>query len=140
MWIRIAQVCRISRQSGCPDLRDDVNGPDNVAAAEEGIFTGRHLKGLLASTWFPPSNVIGAIRVGHFAKSLYETGYDVRVLAADKPGDRSLPLGIPADRVIYVQAPQGGKLLDPLIRPLLKLARRLGGMRRKVASNQTAAA
>jgi hypothetical protein len=114
-----------------------VNELDSIAVPRDGIIAGRRLKVLLVSAWFPPSNVIGAVRVGHFAKSLYETGHDVRVLAADKPGDQSLPLGIPADRVDYVQAPQGGTLLDPLIGPLLKLVRRLGGMRRKVASDQT---
>src|SRR4051812_15153025 len=122
------------------DVSPDVSGLDRVVAAGQRIAPSRPLKVLLISAWFPPSNVIGAVRVGHFAKSLYETGHDVRVLAADKPGDRSLPLGIPADRVTYVRAPQGGKLLDPLIVPLLKLVRRLGRMRRKVASDQTASA
>jgi hypothetical protein len=95
---------------------------------------------LLVSNWFPPSNVIGAIRVGHFAKSLYETGHDVRVLAAHKPGDQSLPLGIPADRVIYVRAPQGGELLDLFVGPLLKFVRRFGRAPRKVAHDQASAA
>jgi hypothetical protein len=115
-----------------------VNELDSIAASRDGIFAGRRLKVLLVSPWFPPSNVIGAIRVGHFAKSLYESGHDVRVLAADKPGDRWLPLRIRADRVIYVRAPQGGKLLDPVTRPLLKLVQRLGRMRGTIAPDQTA--
>jgi hypothetical protein len=122
------------------DLRNDVNGPDGVAATGEGTFPGRRLKVLLVSTWFPPSNVIGAIRVGHFAKSLYETGHDVRVLAAHNPGDQSLPLGIPADRVIYVRAPQTGESLDLFIGPVLKLVRRFGRAPREVARDQAPAA
>ena len=121
------------------NLRDDVNGPDSVAATGEGIFPGRRLKVLLVSTWFPPSNVIGAIRVGHFAKSFHETGHDVHVLAAYNPGDQSLPLGIPADRVIYVRAPQRGELLDRVIGPSLKFVRRFGRAAPKSARDQAPA-
>jgi hypothetical protein len=121
-------------------LRGDVNGSGSGAAARNGRFSARPLKVLLVSNWFPPSNVIGAVRVGHFAKSFYETGHDVRVLAAHRPGDLSLPLGIPADRVIYIQAPQGGELLDSFVQPLLKLIRRFGRVPRKIARDQAAAA
>ncbi|MGD9614588.1 MAG: glycosyltransferase family 4 protein [Alphaproteobacteria bacterium] len=101
-----------------------MNGSETFAAAGEEIFLDRRLKVLLISYWFPPTNVIGAIRVGHFAKSLYEAGHDIRVLAAQGSGDQSLSLTLPAERVTYVRAPQGGTLLNPFVRPFLKLVRR----------------
>ncbi|MGD9614587.1 MAG: glycosyltransferase [Alphaproteobacteria bacterium] len=107
-----------------------MSGPDSVAAAAKGMFAGRRLKVLLVSYWFPPANAIGAIRVGHFARSLYEAGHDIRVLTAQGWEDQSLPLALPADRVTYVRAPPGGALLDPLVRPFLKLARRFGAAAR----------
>ena len=80
------------------------------------IAPGRRLKVLLICHWFPLLNVIGAIRVGHFAKSLHEAGHEVRVLTADTPGDQSLPMSLPTDRVIYVRARRGGELAGSLIR------------------------
>ena len=50
---------------------------------------------------FPLVNVIGAVRVGKFAKYLHEGGHDVRVVAAPREGNQSLALEIPADRVVY---------------------------------------
>src|SRR3954453_22090565 len=87
-----------------PDVSPDVDGLDRVAATGERTAPSRPLKVLVVSTWFPPANVIGAIRVGHFAKSFYESGHDVRVLTAQHPGDQSLPLTFPANRVIYIPA------------------------------------
>ncbi len=57
-------------------------------------------KVLLVSHAFPPVNVIGAVRVGKFAKYLHEAGHDVRVIAG-VPRDRSLAVEIPAERVAY---------------------------------------
>src|SRR3954468_22466979 len=108
-----------------PDVSTGVDGLDRVAATGERTAPSRSLKVLVVSTWFPPANVIGAIRVGHFAKSFYESGHDVRVLTAQHPGDQSLPLAFPADRVIYIQAPRSGESLDRLVSPPLKLIRRL---------------
>ena len=116
-----------------------MNGYDSVATAGEGVFPSQRLTVLLVSYWFPPSNSIGAVRVGHFAKSLYEAGHDVRVLTAQNSGDQSLPLGLPAERVIYVSAPQGGGLLDSVVGPSIRFAQRVGRFRpREVASDQAA--
>jgi hypothetical protein len=98
--------------------------PDN-AATETSVPSGRRLKVLVVSYWFPAANIIGAVRVGHFAKSLHAAGHDVRVLTAYNSGDQSLPLGLPADRVTYMRAPRTGELLDSFVTPVLKLARRL---------------
>ena len=104
-----------------------MNESDGVAAITEADFPSRRLAVLLVSYWFPPSNAIGAVRIGHFAKCLYEAGHDVRVLTAENAGDRSLPLGIPAERVIYVRAPRVGEWVNSLIHPPLRLVRRVGG-------------
>jgi Glycosyl transferase 4-like domain len=122
------------------DVSPDVNGLDRVTATGERLAPGRPLKVLLISTWFPPANVIGAIRVGHFARSFHEAGHDVRVLTAQNPGDHSLPLGLPSDRVIYVQAPRSGEMLDRFVGPPLKLVRRLVSATSKPARSETAPA
>jgi len=59
------------------------------------------MKVLIVSFSFPPSNVVGAIRVGKLARYLDRRGYDLRVLTTDIVEDRSLPLEIAQDRVIY---------------------------------------
>jgi hypothetical protein len=59
------------------------------------------MKILIVSFSFPPSNVVGAIRVGKLGRYLNRHGYDVRVLTTDIGGDRSLPLEIPRELVIY---------------------------------------
>jgi len=56
---------------------------------------------LIATFAFPPSNVIGAVRVGKLARYLDRSGHDVRVLTTDIVADRSLPLEIPREKVIY---------------------------------------
>ena len=58
---------------------------------------------LIVSFAFPPSNVIGAVRVGKLARYLDQRGHDVRVLATDLVEDRSLPLEISQERVIYTE-------------------------------------
>src|SRR4051794_27287817 len=68
------------------DVSPDVNGLDRVVATGQCVAPSRPLKVLLVSAWFPPANVIGAIRVGHFAKSFHDDGHDVRVLTAQNPG------------------------------------------------------
>ncbi len=73
------------------------------------------LRVLLVSRYFPPENVIGAVRVGKFAKFLKEAGHDIRVLAADTSGDCSLPLEVPAEWVTYVPARQVGAIFDLLV-------------------------
>jgi glycosyltransferase involved in cell wall biosynthesis len=59
------------------------------------------MKLLIVSFAFPPSNVIGAVRVGKLARYLDRRGHDVRVLTTDIVEDRSLPLEIPRERVVY---------------------------------------
>jgi len=56
---------------------------------------------LIVTFAFPPSNVIGAVRVGKLARYLDRSGHDVRVLTTDIVADRSLPLEIPREKVIY---------------------------------------
>lgn len=67
----------------------------------------RPLRVLIVAHWFPPDNVIGAVRVGKFAKFLHDSGFEVRVLAASDPefGDRSLPVEIPSAAVTYLDSP-----------------------------------
>ena len=50
---------------------------------------------LLLSYWFPPTNAIGAVRTGKFAKYLHETGHEVRVVAGPCAAPPTLPLEIP---------------------------------------------
>jgi len=59
------------------------------------------MKVLIVSFAFPPSNVIGAVRVGKLARYLDQRGHDVRVLATDLVEDRSLPLEISRERIVY---------------------------------------
>lgn len=59
------------------------------------------MKVLIVTFWFPPANVIGAIHVGKLARYLDRRGHDVRALTTDFAEDRSLPLEIPRERVIY---------------------------------------
>jgi hypothetical protein len=61
------------------------------------------MKVLLVSFAFPPSNVIGAVRLGKFARYLDHRGHEVRVLTTDIVEDRSLPLEISRDRVRYTE-------------------------------------
>ena len=74
---------------------------------------------LIVSHWFPPTNVIGAVRVGKFAQYLHEAGHDVRVIAGQVEGDNSLALEIPIDRIAYVE----GKPVGQIFRRLIKLLR-----------------
>jgi glycosyltransferase involved in cell wall biosynthesis len=59
------------------------------------------MKVLIVSFSFPPSNVAGAIRVGKLARYLDLQGHELRVLTTDIGPDRSLPLEIPRERVVY---------------------------------------
>lgn len=50
---------------------------------------------LFISYWFPPTNVIGAVRAGKFAKYMLEAGHDVRVIAGPGLAPLTLPLEVP---------------------------------------------
>jgi glycosyltransferase involved in cell wall biosynthesis len=76
------------------------------------------MKVLIVTFAFPPSNVIGAIHVGKLARYLDRGGHDVRVLTTDLFEDRSLPLEIPSERVIYTAYPESKSWLWRMVNPL----------------------
>jgi hypothetical protein len=64
------------------------------------------MKVLIVSFWFPPSNVVGAIRVSKLARYLVRHGHELRVLTTDIAEDRSLPLEIPRKYVYSKYRPR----------------------------------
>src|SRR5580693_1736721 len=76
------------------------------------------MKILIVSFAFPPSNVIGAVRVGKLARYLDHRGHDVRVLTTDLVEDRSLPLEIARERVFYTEYHERRHWIDRLVRLL----------------------
>ncbi len=72
------------------------------------------MKILIVGFWFPPANVIGAIRLGKFARYLDRRGHDVHVLTTDIGEDRSLPLEIATERVVYTEYRKRRDWLDGL--------------------------
>ncbi|UEM20070.1 glycosyltransferase [Skermanella mucosa] len=71
------------------------------------------LKVLILSWYFPPSNTIGAIRVGKLAKYLMRRHVDVRVVTAREPDlAKTLPLEIPPERVVYTRAVDVNRPID----------------------------
>ena len=75
------------------------------------------MKVLIIAFAFPPANVVGALRVGKLARYLDRVGHDLRVLTTDVSDDRSLPLEIPRERVIYTDYRERGNLLGLFARP-----------------------
>ena len=73
------------------------------------------MKVLIVSFWFPPSNVVGAIRVGKLARYLDRRGHQLRVLTTDIVEDRSLALEIPREYV-YAEYRRRMDWLDGLVR------------------------
>lgn len=60
------------------------------------------MKILIVSYFFPPYNVIGAVRVGKLAEYWSERGHDVRVIAANnQPLAKTLKTKLPSDKIIY---------------------------------------
>jgi len=60
------------------------------------------LKILVISFMFPPYNRIGAVRNGKTVKHLTEMGHDIKVISANnQPCQKTLPLEIPDENVIY---------------------------------------
>jgi glycosyltransferase involved in cell wall biosynthesis len=76
------------------------------------------MKVLIVSFAFPPSNVIGAVRVGKLARYLDHRGHDVRVLTTDLVADRSLPLEILRERVFYTEYRLRRRWIDRVVRLL----------------------
>jgi glycosyltransferase involved in cell wall biosynthesis len=74
------------------------------------------MKILIVSFAFPPSNVIGAVRVGKLARYLDRHGHDVRVLTTDLVEDRSLPLEISRERVFYTEYRERQHWIDRVVR------------------------
>jgi glycosyltransferase involved in cell wall biosynthesis len=75
------------------------------------------MKVLIVAFWFPPSNLVGAIRVGKLARYLDHRGHEPRVLTTDISEDRSLPLEIPREHVVYTDYPKRRDWFDLLARP-----------------------
>lgn len=68
----------------------------------------RPIRILLISYWFPPSNVIGAVRAGKFARYMREVGHDVRVIAGPAQPPLGLALEIPETLVSRPKLPPAG--------------------------------
>ena len=94
------------------------------------------MKVLIVSFAFPPSNVIGAVRVGKLARYLDRRGHDVRVLTTDFLEDRSLPLEISRERVFYTEYRQRQHWIDRLVRLLRGHTAGVRGGRREDAPPQ----
>lgn len=68
----------------------------------------RSMRILLISYWFPPSNVIGAVRAGKLARYMREAGHDVRILAGPALPPLGLALEIPETLVSRPEVPSAG--------------------------------
>jgi len=91
------------------------------------------MKVLIVAFWFPPANFIGAIRVGKLARYLDRHGHDIRVLTTDIAKDRSLPLEIPRERVVYTDYCERKGWLDLLVQPLRRRRAAVSGASGDVA-------
>lgn len=59
------------------------------------------MKILLIAYYFPPTNVIGALRTGKLARFLMERGHDVRVLTASDPSlPQELAVEVPQESIV----------------------------------------
>ncbi len=86
------------------------------------------MKVLILSPYFPPFNSSGALRTGKYAKYLVAHGHDVRVIAArNQPFAKSLPLEIPADRVLYAASLDINGLPKAVARARRRVLRRNSG-------------
>ncbi len=99
------------------------------------------MKVLIVSFAFPPSNVIGAVRVGKLARYLDHRGHDVRVLTTDLVADRSLPLEILRERVFYTEYRLRRHWIDWVVRLLrVRTAFPAGGRRENAPAQDGAPA
>jgi hypothetical protein len=76
------------------------------------------MKILIVAFRFPPSNFIGAVRVGKLASYLYRRGYGLRVLTTDISEDRSLPVEIPREWIVDTHYQDHRAWLDFIVRPV----------------------
>lgn len=90
---------------------------------------------LIVSYFFPPYNIIGAVRVGKLAKYLDRFGHDVRVIAASGlPLGQTLRVEIARERVTYTP----WRDVDRPYRVLLQLRSRVRGATARNVSRATA--
>ena len=80
------------------------------------------MKILIVAFRFPPSNFIGAVRVGKLARYLHRKGYDLRVLTTDISEDRSLPVEIPRKWIVHTHYQEHQAWLDFIIRPVRRMS------------------
>ena len=76
------------------------------------------MKILIVAFRFPPSNFIGAVRVGKLASYLHRKGYGLRVLTTDISEDRSLPVEIPREWIVDTHYQDHRAWLDFIVRPV----------------------
>src|SRR5262249_55596745 len=76
------------------------------------------VKILIVAFRFPPSNFIGAVRVGKLAGYLHRKGYGLRVLTTDISEDRSLPVEIPREWIVDTRYQDHQPWLDFIVRPV----------------------
>ena len=76
-------------------------GDSRAASARSSDGDGVNPMKILIVTWFfPPTNTMGALRIGKLAKYLLARGHDIRVVSArDVPRPKTLPLEIPEARI-----------------------------------------
>jgi Glycosyl transferase 4-like domain len=79
------------------------------------------MKILIVAFRFPPSNFIGAVRVGKLARYLHRKGYDLRVLTTDISEDRSLPVEIPRKWIVHTHYQEHQAWLDFMVRPVRRM-------------------
>ena len=92
---------------------------------------------LIVSFPFPPANVVGAIRVGKLARYLNGRGHEACVLTTEIGGDRSVPVEIPTEQVIYTDYRQRSDRLAVLGRPFRRsLGAAVGGCKWRSASSR----
>lgn len=75
---------------------------------------------LLVTYWFPPSNVIGAVRAGKFVRYMREAGHDIRVLAGPAQPPLGLALEIPEALVSRPAMPPTGAPTRSGLRMMLR--------------------
>jgi hypothetical protein len=83
------------------------------------------MKILIVGFWFPPANMIGAIRLGKLAQYLDRHGHDVRALTTDIAEDKSLPLEIASERVVYTDYVKRADWISALVRVFTPLRNEL---------------